>query len=267
MRYHVVLGIWLISDILLFIGAYCIAYFTRVGWILSSDFPFDKFLWVTSMIAPVWLLVLATTRTFHVMRNQATSRNFAYISYASLVGVSLFTLSYYFQFEAFFSRLLLVQAFVFSTAIIYVWHLVFQRISRSLLRASTPTFPTLIVGVTRESKKLIETLNSKSNPLKPVAILDARGAHESEIDGVPVLGKLNKLEDVLDEKNISHLVQCSDLEQSLNLLSACRQKKITYMVLPSVFGIVERDERIETLEGQPVTVVKPQQPSWWWFFR
>ena len=126
-------------------------------------------------------------------------------------------------------------------------------------------FPTLIIGVTRESKRLVELLNKGRSPLKPVAILDGRGTKETEIDGVPVRGKLNKLDDVINE-GITHLIQCSDLEQSLNLLSACRKSRITYMLLPSVLGIVERDERIESLEGQPVTMVAPKRGWWSWFF-
>jgi hypothetical protein len=39
------------------------------------------------------------------------------------------------------------------------------------------------------------------------------------------------------------------------------------MLLPSVLGIVERDERIELLEGRPVTVVRPGEKGWMWFFR
>ena len=118
-----------------------------------------------------------------------------------------------------------------------------------------PAFPTLIIGVTRESKRLIESLVKKRNPLHPVAILDGRGFAGAEVEGVPVLGKLNKLEEVLEKKEITHLIQCSDLEQSLNLLSACRNKKITYIMLPSVLGIVDRDEHVDSLEGMPVIIV------------
>jgi len=75
------------------------------------------------------------------------------------------------------------------------------------------------------------------------------------------------LEHVLEEDRITHLIQCSNLEQSLNLLSACRQQGITYIVLPSVFGIVERDERVDRLEGQPVTTVSPKGPWWEWLFQ
>ena len=85
--------------------------------------------------------------------------------------------------------------------------------------------------------------------------MDGRGANESEVSGVQVLGNLNKLEEVLEQKKITHLIQCSDLEQSLNLLSACRNKNITYLMLPSVLGIVERDEKVESLEGMAVIMV------------
>lgn len=267
MRYTLLLSTWLLSDLILFVASYALAYFTRVGWIFSTDFPFDKFIWVTILVAPLWLIVLATTRTFALTRNQMTMRNAAYIAYSGLVGIALFTLAYYFRYETFFSRILLVYAFLFNAAGIWVWHVVFDRILRSLLRRTPAVFPTLIVGVTRESQELIRTLNRKKNPLKPVAILDGRGTKEEEIDGVPVHGKLNKLDDVLGGEKITHLIQCSDLEQSLNLLSACRQRGITYMLLPSVLGIIERDEKVESLEGHPVTMVSPKGKGWRWFLR
>ncbi|MDP7247489.1 MAG: hypothetical protein QF741_02595 [Candidatus Peribacteraceae bacterium] len=255
MRPRILLITWLITDLALFTASYLLAYFIRVGPILSTDFPFDRFLTVAIAVAPIWLLVLATTRTFYMTRNQMTIRNVAYISYAALVGVALFSLAYYFRFQLFFSRLLLVYAFVFSMMLTLLWHIIFQQIQRAILTKNPPAFPTLIVGVTRESKELVNTLIRKKNPLKPVAILDGRGAKESEVSGVQVLGKLNKLEEVLEQKKITHLIQCSDLEQSLNLLSACRNKNITYLMLPSVLGIVERDEKVESLEGMAVIMV------------
>jgi FlaA1/EpsC-like NDP-sugar epimerase len=266
MRYRLLLTGWLISDLIVFISSYALAYFLRVGWILSTDFPFEPYITVVAITSLLWLVVLITTRTFALTRTQGSIRNLAYIIYSSLVGTALFALGYYFLYGLFFSRMLLLYALVISTVAIWIWHLVFARFQRFMLRRDPPVFPTLIVGVTRESRELIEKLNKGSNPLKPVAVLDGRGCKDTEINGVPVRGKLNKLEDVLSE-GITHLIQCSDLEQSLNLLSACRQKKITYMLLPSVLGIVERDEKVESLEGQPVTMVGPKENALMWFFK
>lgn len=266
MRYRSLLVLWLLTDLAVFIGSYAAAYFLRVGWILSTDFPFEPYITMVAITAPLWLIVLITTRTFALTRSQSSMRNLAYIIYSSAVGTALFALGYYFLFGLFFSRMLLLYALVISTVAIWVWHLLYSKFQRMRLRTDPPVFPTLIVGVTRESRELIEKLNKGLNPLKPVAILDGRGCKDTEIDGVPVRGKLNKLEDVLSE-GITHLIQCSDLEQSLNLLSACRQNKITYMLLPSVLGIIERDEKVESLEGQPVTMVGPRESTFMWFFR
>ncbi len=267
MRYHMMLFLWLLTDALLFVASYALAYYLRLGSFVSTDFPFSQYIGIAAVIAPLWLLALATTRTFALTRRQATPRNAAYVAYATVVGTAFFALAYYFLYKASFSRLLLLEALVFSFLLTMLWHIVYEKILRLTLWSDPPTFPTLIVGVTRESKELIHQLNRHKNPLRPVAVLDGMGTKENDIDGVPVLGKLNKLEETLTSKKITHLIQCSDLEQSLNLLSACRNRGITYGILPSVMGIVERDERIESLEGKGVTMVSPKQNPWMWFFR
>ncbi len=266
MRRSALLVIWLLSDVLVFLAAYALAYVTRVGFILSTDFPLDHYLVAALVAAPVWLAALVTSRTFALTRRQRELRSVAYILYASMVGAAVFALSYYFLFGQFFSRLLLVMAFIFSAVGTWAWHIIFGAIQRFALRANPPVYPTLIVGVTRESTTLIHTLQTGRSPLKPVAVLDARGTKQSVIHGVPVRGKLNKLDDTLREERITHLIHCSDLEHSLNLLSACRSHHVTYMLLPSVLGIIGVQESVETLEGQPVTVVRPRRGLVQWFF-
>jgi FlaA1/EpsC-like NDP-sugar epimerase len=265
-RYRILLIFWLLTDLLVFAGSYALAYFARVGWIFSNDFPFDPYIKIVLLIAPVWLLILVTTRIFALTRRQLSLRSFAFLLYTNVVGAALFTLSYYFLYGLFFSRLLVLLAFVSSTVALLLWHALFEQILRRSLSKDPPAFPTLIIGITRESKKLVTLLKRTHSPLKPVAILDAGGAKEKEIDGVPVLGKLNKLEETLERFGITHMIQCSDLEQSLNLLSSCRSRGITYLILPSVLGIVERDERITSLEGKPATMVASGRGWWGWFF-
>lgn len=267
MRYRLLLALWLVSDLLLFVGSYAIAYFLRVGWIFSSDFPFDQFFIATILTAPLLLAMLIVTRCFSISRRQRSARNIIYIVYSCFTATALFGMVFFFLYGNFFSRLLLVEAFLASALGATLWHGIYEHILRSLLRRNPPAFPTLIVGVTRESTRLIQTLNAQRNPLFPVAILDGSGAKEAEIDGVPVLGKLNKLEETLERYRITHLIQCADMEHTMNLLSACRNRGITYAVLPSVFGVVEGDERMEALEGKAMTMVGPSRNRLGWFFR
>lgn len=260
------LTLWLIADIVVFCTLYSIAYFMRVGWIFSTDLRFGHFLATTVLAAPVWMCAMITTRTFALTRHQASWRNAAYVFFAGISGAAAFTLINYFGFQLLLSRKLLFFVIVLSTLGMWAWHIIFEAFLRRRL-SKKPVFRVLVIGVTRESSALIKLLLDRKNPLKPVAILDGRGVKDREIHSVPVLGKLNKLEQVLEEQRITHLMQCADLEQSLNLLSACRNRGITYMLLPSVLGIVERDERIESLEGLPVTIVSPKNAEQSWFFR
>ncbi len=268
MRRAVLLVFWLAIDLLLFDAAYLAAYLLRVGTFVSTDLPLTQFLGVVTFVGPLWLLALVTTRTFGLTRSQGTTRNAVYIAYACAMGAALVALSYYFVYARVFSRLILAMGLVSSTVLIWGWHLLVERIVRRSLAADPPAHPTLVVGVTRESRELIALLKRTKNPLTPVAILDGFGAKENDIGGVPVLGKLNHLEEILTEKKITHLIQCSDVEQSINLLGACRARGITYLLLPSVLGIVERDERIESLEDRSVVVVSPKRVGPLdWFFR
>lgn len=264
-RRVVLFALWLLTDIALFIGAYVAAYFLRVGSLVSTDFPFDRFLTVVVLVSPVWVGTLLFTRTFALMRRQATPRTAAYIAYAGIVAMAFFSLGYYFLYREFFSRLLLLYALPLSIVAVWVWHMAYETIQRSFLRLPPAAFPTLIIGATREAAALIRDLQDTRSPLKPVGILDGRGTHETALEGVPVLGRLHKLDEIIETYRVTHVIQCSDLEQSINLLSACREKGITYLLLPSLLGILERDERVESLEGRPVTVVRPKEAWYMWF--
>lgn len=267
MRRSLLLILWLATDYALFLGIYVFAYFLRVGWIFSTDLPFRNFMTAVALSGIPWLGGLVMTRTFSLTRRQRTPRNAFFIACAAVVGVALVTTVHFFLFQQIFSRELLLTAFILSAIATWAWHMAFGLLMRMALRSGSPSFPTLIIGVTRESRHLIELLQKRRSVLAPVAILDATGAKEQSIAGVPVKGKLDKLEEALTQCKITHVIQCSDLEQSINLLSACRARGLTYMLLPSVLGIVEKDERIESLEGKAVTVVSPESGWWSWFFQ
>lgn len=267
MRRPLLLGLWLATDYALFLGVYALAYFQRVGWIFSTDLPFSNFMTAVALSGIPWLAGLVMTRTFSLTRRQRTPRNAFYIACAAIIGVALVTTVYFFLFQQIFSRELLLTAFILSAVATWAWHMVFGLFMRMMLRSGSPRYPTLIIGVTRESRHLIELLQKRRSVLRPVAILDASGTKEKDIAGIPVKGKLDTLEETLRQFGITHVIQCSDLEQSINLLSACRERGITYMLLPSVLGIVEKDERVESLEGKAVTVVSPDAGWWNWFFR
>ncbi len=255
MRRPLLLLLWCATDVLLFLGAYVAAYFLRVGFILSTDFRIDTYMQVVLFVSPIWIAVLLFLGVFRLTRVQSSLKNVTHMFFSCVLAMSLFSLGYYFFYGTFFSRLLLVYAGVLSFLAVMVWHAAFDQWQRRILRRNPPAFPLLVIGANRPAQQMIALLEERQSPFRPVAVLDGRGTPLKEIAGVPVLGKLNKLEEVIRDLRITHVLHCADLEHTINLLSVCRQHGITYMLLPSVLGIVGVSETVDMIEGQPVTIV------------
>lgn len=255
MRRLSLLTLWLLTDIALFIAAYAIAYFLRVGFILSTDFPLNLFLITVIIVSPLWVLTLSQLGVYRLTRVQSDQKNILHIFFACVLASAMFTLTYYFLFSDFFSRLLLVYAGIINLGLTIVWHLAFDSWQRKVLRKDPASYPVLIIGLNREAEKLIKHFEEKQCPLKPIAILDPQGSSKKDVAGVPVLGKLNKLEDVIKEKKPTHLIQCSNLEHTINLMSVCRQHGMTYMLLPSVLGVTSEADAV-SIEGYPLLTAK-----------
>jgi FlaA1/EpsC-like NDP-sugar epimerase len=198
MQPKTLLATWWAADILLFIVAYVLAYFLRVGWVNSTVFTLDKYLFVTIITAIIWLMMAIFLRCFGLSRVQTSLKSLFYLAASFAAAVMVHALMYYFLYQEIFSRLLLMYEFLFSAVFITIWHIVFQRWRHRLLYKQK-TYPTLIVGVTRESKHLVKQLQQHQFPLHIVGIVDSSGVKDKEIEGVPVLGKLNIFKKTLDD--------------------------------------------------------------------
>jgi FlaA1/EpsC-like NDP-sugar epimerase len=256
MRRSLLLLTWLLTDVALFVAAYALAYFIRVGFIVSTDFPLNLYMQTVLIISPLWLGVMLQLGIFRLTRMQSEQKNLMHILFACVMASALFTLAYYFLHDKFFSRLLLIYAGGINLALTVVWHLAFDAWQRRILRANPPAYPVLIIGINRDTERLIKLLEDRQSPLKPIGILESQGSSLTEIHGVPVLGKLNKLEEVIKQKKPTHLIQCSNLEHTINLISVCRQHKLTYLLMPTVLGVAGGSEEMIAVEGQPMVSVR-----------
>ncbi len=255
MRRIVLLSLWLTTDAVLFVGAYVAAYFLRVGFILSSDFPLNLYLQTVFIITPIWLLLLAEMGVFRLFRIQSERKTILHILFSAVMGSALFTLAYYFLHDRFFSRLLLIEAATLNAFFTLLWHLAFDQWQRIILRRSPPAYPLLIIGTNRDSARFIRLLTERRSPLVPVGILDPEGGHQKMVEGVPVLGKLNVLEETIRTLRPQYLLQSSHMEHTINLISVCRNHRMTYMLLPSVLGIIGNSEEFLRIEGEMLATV------------
>jgi hypothetical protein len=64
---------------------------------------------------------------------------------------------------------------------------------------------------------------------------------------------------------ITHVIQASDLEHVTTIMLECQKRELTFMLLPSVLGLLNGTGRTDYLLENPVISVAPWQKEMWWF--
>ncbi|MDF2378975.1 MAG: hypothetical protein P1V18_01990 [Candidatus Gracilibacteria bacterium] len=240
--------ITLFVDYLLVITAFMLAYWARVGMIDSTDFPFTPYMWSAVITGLVWVGVLMVLRGYSRQQRLTETNQLIKVLLAGLTGSALFIGVFYFAEKVVFSRLLLVYSSVFGISLMLIFHVLMTLFEKKLIKQGTGVTRALIIGSNRGVKRFINKLKKNTSPYIPVAILDGYGTKLEEISGVPVLGKLNLLEKVVDEHQIDVIVQGDNIEQVLNISSFCKKNALDHYILPYLLGVYQDNVDIVTIE-------------------
>lgn len=254
--------IQIIVDGILILAAFALAYFLRIGFYFSSAFPFGRYMTIALLTTPITLLFMFFARAYKLSQQINSFRHMQRIAFVALENVAVFMVLYYFTYQAFFSRLILVNIFFLTFLLIYCWHRLFRWILQKSAEREVGVYRTLIIGANRPAEEIIKRLIQSKSHLKPVAIIDAFGGGKSVIAGVPVVGKMNYFEKAIAQYGIDHILQIDHLEQSLNIINYALQNNIRYMMPPELLGIFQGHQQVEEIEGQPFLKVYPRQ-KWW----
>jgi len=254
--------IQIVVDGILIFAAFALAYFLRVGFLFSTDFPFGKYIIIAAISTPITLLFMFFARAYKLNLQIMSVRHMQRIAFVAIENVAVFMVLYYFTYHNFFSRLILVYIFLLTFLFVYFWHRIFRWILQKNSEKEIGVYRTLIIGANRPAEEIIKMLINTKSHIKPVAIIDAYGGGKSIIAGVPVVGKMNMFEKAIAQHAIDNIVQADHLEQSLNIINYALQNNIKYMMPPELLGIFQGEQHIEEIEGQPF--LKVMRKKHWW---
>lgn len=249
-------------DAILIILAFSTSYFLRVGFYFSSDFPFDKFITIALATMPITLLFMFFARSYKLTQQIYSLRHVQRIAFVSIENVSIFIVLYYFTYQNFFSRLMLVYIFIFTFLFIYLWHLLFRWILAKSSEREIGIYRALIIGANRPAEELIQHLLITKSHIKPIAIIDAHGSKKDTISGIPIVGKMNNFEKAIAKYNIDHIIQMDNLEQTLNIVNYALNNNIKFVMPPELLGIFQGYQNVEEIEGKPFLKVHKNK-KWW----
>lgn len=253
-------------DYIALLAAFGLAYFIRVGFIFSTDFPFFPYFGVALFVSLAWVGFFVVFRIYALETRTDAREHIIRLFLVNILGTGTFLLFFFMFRKLLFSRLILVYVFLISTLLLILVHYFSQKIRGAYSRRSVGISRVLIIGSNRSAEKLIRSLKSLASKHKPIAILDGYGSGKKEVFGVPVLGKLNILESTVDEYKIDEIVQVDNIEQALNLITFCQQKGLKYAMLPSLLGVFHDQIEVERLEFQPIVRLKERKKRFFELF-
>lgn len=242
--------IQIILDILLVWGMFLLAYFVRVHWIFSSDFPFALFAILSAAATVVWIGFLVFVKAYRLPPRSGVRMwyDILLVFAGGAIAVGFLIVSYFFPREILFSRLIGVYALFFGE----LWLIFSQALFRVLLRKAKKQgkgYKTLIIGANRVAEQFVSRVKlDRFAPFQIVGVIDPYGLAKT-FHAAPLLGKLDQLELVCDRESITALVQCDAFEHTLSLVSFCEEKDIKFQFLPSVRGVFEENLRLREIAG------------------
>ena len=252
----------IVVDGILILGAFALAYFLRIGFYFSSDFPFDRFIIIAGITTPITLLYMFFIRAYKLSQQVISLRHIQRLTFVALENIFVFMILYYFTFREFFSRLILIYAFLLTLAFTYIWHVAFRWILKKASTREIGISRTLIIGSNRPSEHIIRMLITSKSHIKPVAVIDAHGSNKKMIHGIPVVGKMNLFEKTIADHDIDIILQVDNLEQSLNIINYALSNNIKYFMPPELLGIFQGNQQFEEVEGMPFLKVH-RDKKWW----
>ncbi len=249
-------------DGLLVLAAFVASYFLRVGFLFSTDFPFDKYMVVAGLTTPITLVFMFFARAYKLTQQVHTLRHMQRIAFVAIENVAVFMVFYYFAYRHFFSRMILVYIFLLTFLFVYLWHRVFRWILQKSSEREIGVYRTLVIGANRPAEELIKQLIRTKSHIKPVAIIDASGTGKTIIAGVPVVGKMDLFERAIAQYQIDHILQTDHLEQTLNIINYALSNNLKYIMPPELLGIFQGHQTLEEIEGRPF--LKIHRTKQWW---
>lgn len=236
-------------DLIFVYGAFLLAYFVRVGWIFSTDFPFPLFAGLSALGALVWVVFLLFTKNYRLPPRPEGKfwYEIVLIFVGGVIAVGILIVSYFFPREVLFSRWIGVYIWGFGSAWLILSNFIFRLIIRRRGRSKN-VYKTLIVGANRITEKLIGAIEKDIfAPYKVVGAIDPYGLYKK--DDLRIFGKLDKLESSVEKEGITAIIQTDAFEHTLNLISLCEEKDIKFQMLPSLRGIFEENIRLRSIAG------------------
>lgn len=260
-------------DILAIFLAFLSAYFLRLKWDIlpvSYMWPLDQYLRFTFILIPIWILIFAISGLYRLSNiRKGISGEFSPLILAVSSGMLLVTLYIFFSRSFFFSRLVLIYAWLLSIFIVLILRYLIRTVQRYLYRYGIGVHRLTLIGFSEVCKNIIsEIQNNKRLGYQLVGVILKDKSQKSQAKKIcKVLGTINQLDQIVKEyRPIDEIILANSQiteGETVKLIEFCDDKKIIFKHVPGLLEVHSTNVSTSTLAGLPILEFKRTPLDGW----
>ena len=166
------------------------------------------------------------------------------------------------------TRVVLFSYMAFMVGAVSVGRLAIASFQRCLLNKGIGTRRSVIVGRGKRGRNLLADL--RSFPALGYHVMGFVAGHNEKgsgdlIGGVPVLGKMERLPEIISDYKIEEvlIVGSESRDEALEIVSSCDGSPVKMSIVPDLYDIVSGHARTNQLYGFPLMELLPElMPAW-----
>ncbi|AST58544.1 nucleoside-diphosphate sugar epimerase [Thermoanaerobacterium thermosaccharolyticum] len=254
-----------VIDMLLINASFFLAFLIRFNYAIPLQYLilYKKSFLIFTVIN---LFVLLLFKQYNKIWRYANLRDIVDIMIVITIGSSIFSLIL-FLFQLHLPRLVYILSWLLSVIFISLSRILYRDyMGRTYKIKKNVVFKNvLIIGAGSAGQMLIREL--KNHPelgKKPIAILDDdKNKLFRSIEGIPVIGKIEKLQDVVREKDIDEVIfAIPSASKALlrNVIEMCSEIHIKVKTIPGIYELVHEDVKINKIRDVDINDLLGRDP-------
>lgn len=257
-------------DALAIFGAFVLSYYTRVeaGTVpVSNVLPFARYVKISLLITLVWLVVLALFGLYRLRSTRRGLNEFSRIVGAISVGMMTVIALIFFLRENFFSRLVIVYAFIASILLVSLARSVVRFIQHRLFRYGIGVRRAVIVGTGRTALVLARELSQRRDRGYVILgfIKTDRGRPKGKLPA-PVLGNLGDIEATVQRLRPDELLEAEpNLANGakLELIQLAEDEHVDYRFSTNIAELSTSRVEVAAVAGIPLMTLQRTPLEGW----
>jgi exopolysaccharide biosynthesis polyprenyl glycosylphosphotransferase len=258
----------LINDVVMVALAFYLAYRLRLAVTVPPAVnigPFSDYLVMMAVQVVTLLVVYFFSRLYDVKRTMPRLDEFYRIFAATSIGtiVTIAATTFLFKnsrLQVDFPRVMVIYAWLLTVVLVTVGRSVLAWLRRLLRKRGLWADRLLIVGTGDVGRMILQKVRQTPGlGYRVVGFVDGDTSPGQQIMGVPVLGRIDDLPDLITEHEVEEvIIGRSELthQEALAIISRCERGQVGIKIFPDLFQIIATELSIGDLGGLPLLSVR-----------